>query len=68
MLVYDKLFELLKERGITSYTLRKNPVISQGTLTKLKNNEQVNSGVINNLCALLDCQPADIMEYIPDRE
>lgn len=65
-IIYDKLFKLLENHKITSYTIRKNNIISQSTLTKLKHNKQVNTGAIETLCKLLDCQPGDIMEYVPD--
>lgn len=73
MIVYDKLFQLFKERKITSYSLKKMSeegieVISQGTYTKLSRNENVETSVLNRVCKFLDCQPADIMEYVPDEE
>ncbi|MGN0674284.1 MAG: helix-turn-helix domain-containing protein [Oscillospiraceae bacterium] len=33
---------------------------------RLVKNSNVNTSTIIELCKLLDCQPADIMEYIPD--
>ena len=36
-LVYTKLFDLLKERGYTTYRIRKEKLMGQGTLTALKN-------------------------------
>ena len=68
-IVYDKLFALLKENGITSYTLRKmeSPFISQATLTAIKSGKGgLDHRTINNICKYFNCQPADIMEYIPD--
>lgn len=63
---YDKLFSILKERGHSStYWLRQNGFHS-ATVTKLKKNERVNTDTINSICKLLNVQPGDIMEYIPD--
>lgn len=36
MINYSKLFDKLKEKGITTYTIRQKALIPQSTLTKLK--------------------------------
>lgn len=64
---YDKLLKLLDEKGYTSYKIRKENIIGQGTLTAIKNGTGgLDSKSISKLCKLLNCQPGDIMEYIPD--
>ena len=61
---YDKLFDLLKERGITTYKIRKENIISQAALTKMKNGEgTIDTRTLERLCSYLQCQPGDIMEY-----
>ncbi|MDE5932751.1 MAG: helix-turn-helix transcriptional regulator [Lachnospiraceae bacterium] len=63
---YQKLFRLLEEKGWTTYKIRKEKLIGQGTLTALKNGTGgLDSKTISRLCEVLDCQPGDIMEYIP---
>lgn len=65
---YDKLFELLKSRGHSAtYWLRQNGFHS-ATVTKLRKNQRVNTDTLSALCALLECQPGDIMEYVKDGE
>ena len=69
MIKYDKLFDLFKSKGITSYTVRQNNIMPQLTLTKLKNGTGgLDHRTINKLCAYFDCQPSDIMEYVPDEK
>ena len=64
---YDKLMALLKEKGYTTYKIRKDKLIGQGTLTALKNGTGgLDSKTISPLCKVLECQPGDIMEYVPD--
>lgn len=64
---YDKLFALLKEKGITSYKIRKENIISQAALTKMKNGEgNIDTRTLERLCAVLECQPGDIMEYVEE--
>lgn len=63
------IINALKEKGISTYVLRKNNLLGQSTITKLNNNDT--SITLNNLsviCKLLNCQPADIIEYVPDKE
>jgi len=66
MIVYDKLFPLLKAKRITTYKIRKDNIIPQNSLTAINHNRSVTIDTINRLCAALDCQPGDILEYIPD--
>ena len=62
---YQKLFNLLKEKGYTTYRIRKEKLIGQGTLTALKNGSGgIDSKTLNRLCRVLECQPGDLMEYI----
>ena len=66
-IVYDKLMMLLKEKGYTTYRIRQEKLIGQGTLTALKNGTGgLDSKTIARLCKILECQPGDIMEYVPD--
>ena len=66
-IVYDKLFILLKEKGYSTYRIRKEKLIGQGTLTAIKNGTGgLDSKTIARLCETLDYQPADIMEYVKE--
>lgn len=63
---YSKLFALMKERGLTTYRIRQEKIIPEGTLQKLRKNGAVSTDTICALCRTLQCQPGDIMEYVPD--
>lgn len=66
---YDKLLALLAEKGYTSYRIRKENIIGQGTLTAIKNGTGgLDHRSIAKLCHVLGCQPGDLMEYIEDTE
>ena len=66
---YDKLFALLKERGITTYRIRTEKIIGQATYNALRHGTGgLDHRSINRLCKVLNCQPGDLMEYIPDPE
>ncbi len=64
---YDKLFVVMKEKGFSSYRLRQEKLISQSVLQKLRSGKGIiDSRTLDKLCAMLECQPGDIMEYVPD--
>ena len=62
---YKKLFELMETKGIKKIDLRKNG-LSPTIVDRLIKNSNVNTSTIIELCKMLNCQPSDIMEYIPD--
>ena len=63
MIVYDKLWETMKEKNITQYTLIKKYGISPAQITRLKRNESVSIHTIDIFCEILQCRVEDIMEY-----
>lgn len=65
MIVYDKLWKTMKERGISQYALIKQHGISTGQLDRLRKNENVSTYTLNQLCTILRCALEDIAEFIP---
>lgn len=68
MIVYDKLWKTLKEKGISQYKLINEYHISTGQLDRLRKNANVNTYTIDQLCKILSCRIEDIARYIPDGE
>ncbi|MBQ3131804.1 MAG: helix-turn-helix transcriptional regulator [Clostridia bacterium] len=66
MIAYDKLWETMKKKGITTYTLREKGGIDSKTVRRLKANENMETKTLNKLCSVLDCRLEDIAEYIED--
>ena len=64
---YQRLFYMLNEKGLKKYFLRQNG-INPKVVDALSKNRNVNVSTIMDLCKLLNCQPSDIMEYVPDDE
>ena len=60
---YDKLFDLMQQKGLTTYRIRKDNIISESALQNLRKGKSVTTDTIGSLCDALDCQPGDIMEY-----
>ena len=65
---YDKLIKLLEEKNITSYTMkvRYHNLIGQATFKKIKEGGDIDTRTIDKLCALLECQPGDILECVDE--
>ena len=58
----------LKEIGYSQNRIRTEKLIGQSYLTQLRHGELVSWKAIETVCRLLDCQPGDILEYVPDDE
>ena len=68
MIVFDPLWETLKRRGVSQYTLIKDYGVSTGTLDALRKNRSITLNTLNDLCRILQCGVADIIRYIPDEQ
>lgn len=66
MISFEPLWNTMKVKGITQYTLIKDYGFSSGQLDRLRKNANVNLYTINRLCDILDCQVQDICTYYKD--
>ena len=57
------IMQELKKAGYTSYKLRNDKIFGEATITKFRKKEYINFNNLDILCKLLNCQPADIIEY-----
>lgn len=57
---------LLKEKGYTSHKLRLDKVFGEATMTKMRHRRIVSMNEFERLCSLLDEQPGNLIEYVPD--
>ena len=62
------IIKALKDKGYTTTRIRKDKIIPEGTLTKIRNNngEPITTTTINVLCEILKKQPGQLLEYLPD--
>lgn len=63
MISYEPLWETMKEKGITQYSLIKNYHISAGQLSRLRNNSHVSTHTLDMLCTILNCNIEDIVMH-----
>ena len=66
MIIFDKLWKVMEEKGVSTYRLREKCGIDRKTIRRLQNNENMETKTLNKLCTVLDCRIEDIMEYRPD--
>lgn len=66
MIVYDRLWKTMKDKGISQYALIKEYKFSTGQLDRLRKNENISSYTLNQLCRILNCRIEDIAEYIEE--
>ena len=63
MIVYTPLWETMKEKGMTTYTLINKYNISSSTINRLRHNQGVTTQLIDDLCTILDCNVEDIIKF-----
>jgi len=68
VIVFNKLWSVMKEKGVSTYLLRENCGIDSKTVRRLRANDNTETKTLNKLCAALDCRLEDIAEYIPDEQ
>lgn len=61
---YNKLWKLLIDRKMSQADLRKSAGIAPNTLTRLRRDEEVTLSVLYKICATLDVDIGDIMEFV----
>ncbi len=66
MIMYEKLWKTMQEKGVTQYMLIKRYHISPAQITRLKRNESVSTHTIGLFCKILQCRVEDVMEYVED--
>jgi DNA-binding Xre family transcriptional regulator len=68
MISYKPLLKLLIDKNLKKSDLIELAGITKATIAKLsKDNNYVSLEVVDRLCAALNCQPGDLLEYIPDK-
>lgn len=60
---YNNLWKLMIDKKINKSGLRKNVKISSSTMAKMTNEEMVAMSILEKICAELECNIGDIMEF-----
>ena len=66
MIVFDKLWETMERKGITTYVLREKCGIDSKTVRRLRANDNIETKTLDKLCCALECKLEDIAEVVKD--
>ncbi len=66
VIIFDKLWDVMKAKGVSTYQLREKCGIDSKTVRRLRANDNMETKTLNKLCSVLDCRLEDIAEYVPD--
>lgn len=56
----------LKEQGYSSHKLRKDKLIGEATIQRIREGKSVSWDILSKLCTLLQCNVGDLLEYVPE--
>ncbi len=68
MIDYTPFWNTLEKSNENWYTLTQKHSINPATLHRLKHNKPISTVTINMFCKILNCQPNDIIRYVPDND
>ena len=60
---YGPLWETMKEKGVSQYRLLQEGVDNK-TLDSLKKNKNITMLTLEKICAIVGCQPGDVVRFI----
>lgn len=63
MVSYEPLWETMKKRNITTYTLIYKYGFNPRTLNNLKHDKGITVDTLEKLCKILNCTPNDIITF-----
>ncbi len=66
MIKFDRLWETMKRKGVSTYMLRKKGGIDSKTVRRLKANENIETKTLDRLCTALDCRLDEIAEFVKE--
>ena len=56
----------LKEKGYTSYKIRREKIMGEQQVQQIREGVIISTAGLEKLCRLLNCQPGDLLEYVPE--
>lgn len=66
MISYESLWNTMKLRGITTYTLINKYGINPRTINNLRHNKSITMFTLERLCMILNCDPNEIISFVEE--
>ena len=63
---YNRLWKLLIDKNMSVAEMRRAADIAPNTVTRMKKDQEVTMSVLEKICAVLDADSGDIVEYVKD--
>lgn len=60
------VLDMLKNAGYSTYRLRKEKLLGESVIQKLRNGDLPSWNELNVICGLLHVQPGDLVEHVDD--
>lgn len=60
------VMQILKDAGYNTNRIRKEKIMGEAMLQKIRSGQMVSWATLETLCDLLDLQPADLIEYVKE--
>lgn len=68
MITFEPLWETMKRKNISQYSLIKDYGVSTGTLDALRQNRSITLNTLNDICNILQCEVSDVIKFFPDEQ
>ena len=68
MIKFDRLWETMHKKHVSTYYLREKCGIDSKTVRRLKANENIETKTLDKICQALNCKIEDIAEFIPEED
>jgi DNA-binding Xre family transcriptional regulator len=65
-ITYRPLWVLLAKKNMKKKDLREIAKLSPSIVANMSKNKPISGSTLGRICAVLQCQPGEVMEYIPD--
>ena len=66
MIIFDRLWETMEKKGVSTYVLREECGIDSKTVRRLRANENIETKTLDKLCKALNCSLEDIAEFVEE--
>ena len=64
MVSYEPLWETMKKKGVSTYSLINSHNMNPRTINNLKHNKGITVDTLERLCRILDCSPDDVLMFV----
>ena len=61
------ILSTLKEKGYSTAKIRKDKIMGEAMLQKIREGQMVSWATFDSLCELLDCQPSDLIIHTNEK-